>query len=329
VVTLQGVDAASARPALGRECRFVARGESLAAIEYFLEHEGVFYPSALPVETDQSVRLYLEAPGRYVLHAAWSSLRGERGWTQVEFQVAGAHGSTPQRVRVEGQRLWVPTPWDVELIRAHEPAVVRALEHLIRPGATVYDIGANVGQFSVRFARWVGADGWLYAIEPNPICVYFLRANLEELLTRNFTILPVAISTGRSNRSFSVNYGSSLIGVSGDSAVGGKPGHHIHVEGHSLDALIASLQLRLPDFIKLDVEGAEAASVAGMLGTLERNRPGLMIELHGREAAAATLRQLSHLRYAYLLCSTGARYRTAEDLLESLADRCVQIIACP
>jgi FkbM family methyltransferase len=329
MVTIQQVDAPRSPPALGKECRFAAGGESLATVDYFLEHEGVLYPHPLQAEPDGSVRLYPEAPGRYTLHAAWRSSRGENGWTRTEFEVKGSHGSAPQRVTAEGEALWVPTTWDAQIISRHEPHVLRILHTIIRPGATVYDIGANVGLFSVRFARWIGTGGWLYAIEPNPICIAFLRANLEPLRIRNFTILPVAVSDRRSDCRFVLNYGSSLIGVGGDSAVRVKPGHQIRVEAESLDTLIAKFDLRRPDFIKVDVEGAEASVVAGMMETLKKNRPTLMIELHGREAASGTLGCLAGLGYHYLLASTAARFRTAEALVDSLPEACVQVIGYP
>jgi FkbM family methyltransferase len=326
VVTIEPLDPPRSVPALGRECRFAARGESLVTVDYFLEHEGVLYPQPLRAEPDRSVCLYPEAPGRYALHAAWQSVGGERGWTHTEFLVKGAHGWTPQRVRAERETLWVPTARDAEILGAHEGPVFRELQKIIRPGATAYDVGANVGLFSARFARWIGSGGWLYAIEPNPLCVYFLRANLEHARLRNFTIFPVALSNRRCECSFSINYGSSLIGVGGDSAAAGKPGHQIRVEGESLDTLIRTFGLRKPDFIKLDVEGAEASAVAGMMETLEKSRPNLMIELHGREAAAETLRCLAGLGYEYLLSSTATRYRTAQALLDSLPEACVQVI---
>jgi FkbM family methyltransferase len=324
--TIEQLDAPRLAPSLGRECRFAARGESLLAVDYYLEHEGVFFPQPLRGEPDGSIRLYPEAPGRYALHAAWRSSGGESGWARTEFHVKGARGSAPQQVSAEGETLWVPTARDAEILRAHEGPVFRELRKIIRPGATVYDVGANVGLFSARFARWIGADGWLYAVEPNPLCVYFLRANLEHARLQNFTILPVALSNRSCECSFSINYGSSLIGVGGDSNVAGKPGHRIRVEGESLDTLIATFNLREPDFIKLDVEGAEASAVAGMMRTLEKSRPSFMIELHGREAGSATLRYLAGLGYEYLLTSTGTRYRTAEALLDSLPDVCVQVI---
>jgi FkbM family methyltransferase len=326
MVTIEQLDPAGSRPALGRECRFATRGEGLANLEYFLEHEGVLYPQPLVAERDGSIRLYPEAPGRYVLHATWQSEGGGSGTTRIEFDVKGEAGSTPQQVAADGTKLWVPTPWDAKTIARHEASALRELRNIIRPGAIVYDIGANVGLFSARFLQWIRDDGWLYAIEPNPVCICFLRANLERTRARNYTIFPVAVSDRRSMCGFTLNYGSSMIGVGADSPVAGKPGHRIQVGGESLDALISTFNLRQPDFIKLDVEGAEASAVAGMMATLEKSRPTFMIELHGRQAATGALGHLAKLGYRYLSCSTAARFTSAEALLDSLPDACVQVI---
>ena len=182
---------------LGRESRFVVTGDSLESVEFFLEHDGVFYPNPLRAERDRSVRIYPEAPGRYVLHAAWRSGTGGHGWVRTDFDVDGKRGCSPERITVAGETLWVPTAWDAHLSGSHESRVLRHLQQCIRRGATVYDIGANVGLFATHFAKWIGPDGWLYAVEPNPVCIYFLRANLERSRARNITILPVAVSNQR------------------------------------------------------------------------------------------------------------------------------------
>lgn len=329
MVTIEQIGPADSKPALGLPCRFAARGGPFAVVKYFLEHEGVIYPRPLAVDSDGTIGVYPEAPGRYALHATWQSVQGERGRTRIEFHVKGASAPGPQQITAQGELLWVPTAWDAYVLATHERTVFRDLQRLVRPGMTVYDIGANVGLYSAYFSRCVGSEGWVYAIEPNPICVSFLRANLERCRVRNFSILPVAAASRRSEIEFSINYGSSMIGIGSDAPCAGKPGHQIHVEGESLDTLVDTLRLRKPDFIKLDVEGAEASAVAGMMDTLVQHRPGFMIELHGREAASNTLACLARLGYHYLLASTGATYPTAEALLDALPEACVQVIGQP
>ena len=119
---------------------------------------------------------------------------------------------------------------------------------------------------------------------------------------------------------FNLNYGSSLIGTGDQSTPIDKPGHRIGVDREALDTLISRFHLRRPDFIKLDVEGAEVDAVAGMMGTLRASRPGLMIELHGRDAAVATLHTLAELDYRYTVPATGAHYATARALADAIGD---------
>jgi FkbM family methyltransferase len=315
-------------PRLGEECRFAVVGEPVSGVEFFLEHQGILYPSCLASkDSDCSVRTYLEVPGRYRLHATWRSAVGEQGSARIEFVVGGSYASSPRLVNVgDNTSLWTPSSWDAQLLGVHEAATFRALAKIIQPGATVYDIGANVGLFSVRFARAIGPAGQLYALEPNPVCVYFLRANLEHAQVSNFSILPLAASRSRSQSSFALNYGSTMLGVGHDSPYAGKHGHRIQVSGESLDILIDELSLRPPNFIKIDVEGAEASTIEGMMGTIDRQRPTIMIELHGRTAASDTLKQLARFDYQYSVPLTGTEFGSAADLIAWFPDACVQVI---
>ena len=327
MITIEQID--SVGPALGKECRFITRGGSSAAVEYFLEHDGVLYPRALPAEPDGSVRIYPEAPGRYVLVAFLRSPAGHES-ARMEFEIDGAHDPMPRRVKIAGHRLWAPTAWDAQLLSQHERLLMLALEKVVRRGATIYDIGANIGLFSVAFTEWIGKDGWLYAIEPNPACVSLLRANLAAVRGRNYTILPTAVSDRHGGFEFTLNYGNSLLGLLTNAQHEiVKAGHHVRIDADRLDQLIATFGLRKPDVIKLDVEGAEAQAVAGMMETLAAHRPIVVIELHGLESATATLRLLTRLGYKYSVPSKVATDVTAEALIGCLPDECVQIIGHP
>ena len=169
-------------PQLGRECRFALVGDAPMDAEFFLEHQGILYPDPLATRgADGSVCLYLEVPGLYRLHANWSSGSGERRCSSIEFEVGGQYLGWPQNVKIDRDvSLWAPSNWEGQLLNTHEAAVFRELADVVVPGAVVYDIGANVGLFAVRFASAVGAKGHLYAFEPNPICVSYLRANLQQ-----------------------------------------------------------------------------------------------------------------------------------------------------
>lgn len=321
---------ADAAPALGQECHFALAGEPVDALEFFLEHEGIFYPRPIPAEANGTVRLYPEASGHYVLHAFWREAGGGRGRAQLPIVIAGPPaGREPRLVHIDDRTsLWVPTEWDRQAIEAHERPVLKALQQLVRPGHVVYDIGANVGLFSVLMARWAGDTGWLYAIEPNPVCVCFLRANLERARAHRYTIVPLAMSDRQGECAFTANYATTLVGAGADSpATVHKPGHQIRVDADTLDQIIDKWQLRAPDVIKIDIEGAERVAIAGMMRTLERARPTILVELHGRGAAQQVLPRLAALRYAFDVPAAGVRFGTADELLAWMPEACIQVAA--
>jgi FkbM family methyltransferase len=320
------------RVTLGRAAEFALVGvERPSEIRYYVTHDGVVYPEPLAPTTATSVGFVPEAPGAYTICALWREAGGAAGRAETTFTIDGPPSTgAPERVLVpDRQAAWTPSSWEAKLAGHHERRALEALAPLIAPGATVYDIGANIGLFALRFAKWAGASGRVYCIEPNPVCVYFLKANLHAVGERNFEILPVCITDSPRPIEFSVNYGSSVLGMAPDSTFPVKPGHRIAVEGTSLDALIDKLHLRAPDVVKIDVEGAEGVAVAGMMGTLSRHKPALMIELHGVAAAHAALGHLAPLGYRYQEVSEGRQFPSSLELAAWMPDACLQVLALP
>src|SRR5712692_4026805 len=62
---------------------------------------------------------------------------------------------------------------------ATEPDVEHALQRHLRPGMTFYDIGANIGFFSLLAARIIGAQGRVVAFEADPEAAQRLRDHVE------------------------------------------------------------------------------------------------------------------------------------------------------
>ena len=59
--------------------------------------------------------------------------------------------------------------------RLIEAGPVDGLRGVVATGSTVFDVGANIGFFSFRFARWVGPEGRVIAIEPEARNIASLR----------------------------------------------------------------------------------------------------------------------------------------------------------
>jgi len=134
-------------------------------------------------------------------------------------------------------------------------------------GMTVVDVGANVGVYTSLFSQLVGSSGRVIALEPAPDNWRALDKALATNRWNNVEIYQVA-AADQSRRMYfersSYNSGNNTLCV--------KNGHENteSVEVVRLDDLLAG---RKVDFIKIDVQGWEAAVLRGGEQTLERNRP--------------------------------------------------------
>src|SRR4051794_39643433 len=61
----------------------------------------------------------------------------------------------------------------------YEPRVAAFLQSRIRPGAEIWNVGANVGVYALQAANWVGPSGRVLAFEPNPAAARLLMRNVR------------------------------------------------------------------------------------------------------------------------------------------------------
>ena len=153
----------------------------------------------------------------------------------------------------------------------YEREVQEALSYLLRPGAVLYDIGANVGFFTLLAARLVGPSGRVVAFEPEPSSVSTLRYHVARNWLDNVIVVDAAASDQE---------GIAMLSGSGSAGrLGGDAGTPVSTV--TIDAYCRRASLPAPDVIKLDVEGWEFPVLTGMHETLQTTRPVLLIEFHG------------------------------------------------
>lgn len=299
----------------------------------FLSHEGVRYLKPLrDWSTDTQLDVFAESPGSYSLDVQWRDADGRTGWVRCPFGVRVTRSTdwAPHLARHGQQGLWTPSKWEAGHLVHGEDPVMQIVEREVQSGAVAYDLGANVGLYATLLARLAGSEGHVYCIEANPVCVYFLRANLALTGQDNYTILPVAVSNGDGEVGFTVNYGNSSLGIAQGSAFyGTKSGHEVTVHAAALDDLIERHELRPPDFVKIDIEGAEVLAVEGMQRTLRAARPTLLLELHGKQLGIQVLRLLEAAGYGAQDAVTGATFANADDAAARLSDGIWRILARP
>jgi FkbM family methyltransferase len=156
---------------------------------------------------------------------------------------------------------------------------------LLEPGMEVWDVGANIGFYTVAAASIVGATGRVVAFEPDPHALALLRANVEKASPGRVEILPLALSSSN---------GSATLFVASDSAFSGLADtgrspvrERRTVEAETIDRMWDAHGRRPVNALKIDVEGHEAAVIAGGL-VMIAGSPELIIQM---EANAKNLAQ--------------------------------------
>lgn len=143
------------------------------------------------------------------------------------------------------------------IFRAREPYSRHIVERLLQPGMTFVDVGANIGIYTLLGASRVGPSGRVYAIEPGPENLEYLKHNIHLNNFRNITVLPIAAGSRSEQREFflrSVRSHDSLYLSSRKESY-----QSIMVEVARLDDLIDAPV----DLIKMDIEGAELEALTG------------------------------------------------------------------
>ncbi|MGE0257930.1 MAG: FkbM family methyltransferase [Alphaproteobacteria bacterium] len=160
----------------------------------------------------------------------------------------------------------------------------------LRPGMSAIDVGANFGYYTMLLAALVGEDGHVLAIEPSPGTAAMLRRSValngfEQIVS----VVEAAAGDGEASQALLFvpeREPKNAQVVASPDGLEHVPGTLHRVAQSPIDALAA--EQRRIDFIKIDVEGAEESVVAGMLATLRRDKPSLVLEFNAARARDPT-----------------------------------------
>jgi FkbM family methyltransferase len=157
----------------------------------------------------------------------------------------------------------------------YETERFRDLAEAVRPGAVVYDIGANVGIYSLLASSLAGAAGAVYAFEPLERNLRYLRRHVVLNDLQNCAVMEMAVSNQEGTLSFStVGFDASMARLS--------PDGEISVQSTTVDNCVyGERRLRPPNVIKIDVEGAELEVLEGGSRAIGEFRPAIFCEIHG------------------------------------------------
>lgn len=161
----------------------------------------------------------------------------------------------------------------------------------VQAGDSVVEVGAFHAFFTIPFSQEVGQEGTVLAFEPNPKSAAIVRKSLQQNGCSNATLLQLAVGATDGDALLTLSEGgSSLLERAGVD--------HVHVKVVTLDGSLAEAAVE-PRLIKVDVEGFEAAVLAGAPQTMEKCEV-LCLEIHPAKMKAATDTPVKEL-YASIL----------------------------
>jgi FkbM family methyltransferase len=159
---------------------------------------------------------------------------------------------------------------------SYEQRVHEALVGAVRPGDTVWDIGANIGVYTEQFCQWVGKDGHVVAFEPGaescenirrrlPGCAWLRVQNIalgEQDMTGHFVTDGTSVENHLVETGETANGAASVVEIRRGDTVSQQLAH-------------------VPNVLKVDVEGFEEEVLGGMTEMLASpNLRSVLVEVH-------------------------------------------------
>ncbi|WP_248723823.1 FkbM family methyltransferase [Seonamhaeicola sp. ML3] len=153
----------------------------------------------------------------------------------------------------------------------------------------VIDIGANIGYFSQYFFELMKSPKTLLLFEPENKNLTYLRKNIDK--HNSVRIIEKAVSNKSGTANFYVDdltgQNNSLLSdykvfdeVVKNSGIKNVKKTKIEVQTITIDSLLEEeFKSKQPDFIKIDIEGAELLALKGMQKTIKLHHPTLMVEI--------------------------------------------------
>jgi len=143
-----------------------------------------------------------------------------------------------------------------------------------KPGDLIFDVGAHCGVSSYHFSKLVGPEGRVVCFEPDPVNFGILRSNIERHGLTNVVAENTAVAAAAGKLAFS-----------SEGTIGSKISTLLTRESAGETVMVTAVTLKdaferwgVPDFCKIDIEGAEIEVVAASEMVLKQNPTNLALD---------------------------------------------------
>ena len=153
------------------------------------------------------------------------------------------------------------------------------LYSLAKPGDVIFDVGTNIGETLLNFARLTGEKGYVYGFEPDDENYANVQKNISLNRFNNVHVFKKAVSDKIETVKLFVvephNRGMNRI-LEPEEQHGES---FVTLEATTLDAIVREQPVNRLDLVKIDIEGYEMHALRGAKETLTRFHPKLFIEV--------------------------------------------------
>jgi FkbM family methyltransferase len=158
-----------------------------------------------------------------------------------------------------------------------ERPIVRFLERAVRKGDVFFDVGSNLGFYSLYVGPLCQRTGQVHAFEPNPTLIEPLKKSIQ-LNEAQSNIRLNEVAVGRESGKVLPLFGPTSIGCSSFHAHGWlDKNSYVNVPVIALDDYVRSNGITKIGGMKVDIEGAELEAFEGMHEIFERCPPQFVI----------------------------------------------------
>ncbi|MFD3498456.1 FkbM family methyltransferase [Streptomyces sp. NPDC058678] len=156
----------------------------------------------------------------------------------------------------------------------YEPGSLATWAALAAKSATIADVGAHVGYFSL-IAALANPNAKVHAFEPVDQVHARLSVNVRSNNVQNVKLYQAGVSSSAGWADISVRFSGNLLSTGSTLEHAAADAQLKRIQLMPLDEVFADTRL---DLVKIDVEGHEMAVLQGARQVLKRDRPTVMLE---------------------------------------------------